>query len=293
MILSFQRAVTTFAVMAFVSGCASKAWVIQRDPNGGIIGYKGFSTSEAADKAIKELIPCSNFKMINDELHTSQFTGFMPVQSSQTTNGTAFNNYGNSLNYQATTTGTQYVPVTVDNSFRTFTYSCEFFEISQNVSSKYEDERILYQNVEPAEPKAGTLNLQKVLLQCDAGKRGRKLLKTTFDIEQAKLKKEGEEIKKLEYNLKKNERIYSDTVKQEKSLEIEARINAIKISTGQKQKLIEDLELGIKTSILALIKSTVDEIGLQKGYTLIQESEEASADDISEEVIKKVNEKSK
>ena len=286
---SLQRKMTILAMILFINGCASKAWIIQRDQNGGVIGYKDFRSSEAADNAIRDLIPCSNFKMISDELHTSQSTSFVPIPTSQTTNGTAYNNYGESVNYQATSNGTQYVPMMTNNSYRTFTYKCE----ASNAPFTAKLEQTLYQNNDSTlKPKIGTLNIQQVLLQCDAGKKAREVLRAAFDTEQAKLIKEEKEIKKMQTSLSQNGKSYSSIQKEQMQIEIEARINTAKRTKKEKQDFIQELENEVKTPILAQIKLTVDELALKERYTLIQQSEEGSSDDLTEKIIERINNKS-
>lgn len=297
---SLQKIMIILALILLITGCASKAWVIQRGQNGGVIGYKGFRSSEAADNAIRDLIPCTNFKMISDELHTSQSTGLMPVPTSQSTSGTAYNNYGQSVNYQGTSTGTQYMPMVIDNSYRTFSYICETSNRPDRDSLMVEsNDKTLYQSLGSQnsdyiiKPKIGTLSVQKVLIQCEAGRKAKELLRTTFDREQAKMIKEEKEIKQLQKKLKENEMSYSENVKEEKQIEIEIRIKHAQNTTKQKQEFIQELENELKAPILALIKSTVDELAPKNGYTLITESDDGSSNDITEEVILKVNEKSK
>ena len=120
-----MRILLLFTMFFLITSCGS-AWVIQRNASGGAIGYKGYRSSESASEAIKELIPCTSWRMVSDELAAAQRTVIVPMQNSQTTNGSIYSNFGQSANYQQTSYGTQYMPMTIDASFRIFTYTCEW-----------------------------------------------------------------------------------------------------------------------------------------------------------------------
>lgn len=116
-----------------LSGCGT-AWVIYQDQHGGEIGYKKYRSPENASEAIKKLIPCPNWTRVSDRLQLSEKAVVVPMSNDQTTYGTARDNYGNSINYQQNTYGTQYVPMVVDNSYRIFTYRCAEDDVQNQIT---------------------------------------------------------------------------------------------------------------------------------------------------------------
>lgn len=165
-----MKSVLFLATLLFLTSCGT-AWVIQRNSYGGAIGYKGYRSAESASEAIKELIPCTYWKIVSDDLASSQRAVIIPMARSQTTDGTLYNGLGQSANYRQTTYGTDYVPMIIDNSYRIFTYTCEERNAITNAVESSPNNSIgrtlLYQSSDINIPtKFGYLNLQKVLAAC-------------------------------------------------------------------------------------------------------------------------------
>ncbi|MGE9743233.1 hypothetical protein [Bdellovibrio bacteriovorus] len=163
------------------TGCGS-AWIIRRDQNGGTIGYRNYTSSEAARAAILRLIHCPEYKSIRDELQTSTRTAVVPMQSTNYSNGTVYNSYG-SVNYSGTETQTQYVPVTVNNSWREYTYEC--LEVPQGtaVSEQKREPKLLFQTAEyPNQSEGeGTINFSKAIQSTTDGKNAKKELTREYE----------------------------------------------------------------------------------------------------------------
>lgn len=105
------------------TGCGT-AWVVERNQNSGIIGYKGYSSSESATKAITSLIHCKSYNFVSDKLiDGGTTTTYIPVQSTNNLNGSGYTNSG-AFYYSGQQTQTNYVPQQVKNFWRAFTYTC-------------------------------------------------------------------------------------------------------------------------------------------------------------------------
>ncbi len=107
----------------FLQGCGT-AWVVERNADGGVIGYRGYQSSESAEKAIADLIPCKDYRGISDKLvDGGTSTYYVPMVSSEGFSGTGMSSNG-SFYYSGQQTKTQYVPVETKNFWRAFTYTC-------------------------------------------------------------------------------------------------------------------------------------------------------------------------
>jgi hypothetical protein len=112
-----------FCFLILLNGCGS-AWVVDRDQMGGSIGYKGYSSSDAASAAVTKLIPCTRYEAVSDRLMDGgTTTSYIPIQTTNYSSGTVYGSYG-SANYNGQQTQTNYVPYQTQNLWRLFTYRC-------------------------------------------------------------------------------------------------------------------------------------------------------------------------
>lgn len=130
-------------LLVVASGCSS-AWVVSQRPDGGVIGYKGYHSSESANEAIRNLIPCSSYEIVSDDLRGSnyQYTVNQPVTTTSYNNGTLYGSSGQTYNYYGTSSQTNYVPQTYSgvNYWREATYVCRTASIAisgRSISSSY------------------------------------------------------------------------------------------------------------------------------------------------------------
>lgn len=167
-----QSSLLVFIITLFLNGCGS-AWIIQQDENGGMIGYKRYSSSEDAAEAIKKLIHCLNWKQLSDEIVSGQSMTYMPIANNQAISGTVTNSYGSTTSYQGTISGTEYMPMMIDRSYRVFTYSCGGqTTVSSNKTELNStplpimDSLLLYENND-IPMKFATIDLSRVISECD------------------------------------------------------------------------------------------------------------------------------
>lgn len=145
-----------------------------------------------------------------------------------------------------------------------------------------------------ADMKIGIMNVQKIIVQCDAGKEA----KERFDVKMKELqtgfKKEEEELKELQAEIKKKSSAWSEEKKAEKVREFQKSGRELKAKTDDarfEMKQMQDKEL---EPILKALEKVVDQYGKDNGYTAIMDAKNGviyfdKAIDISDEITKKLN----
>lgn len=113
-----------YVIAISLSGCGH-AWVIQQNNYGGVIGYKGHRSGDAAKEDIEKLIPCKPYRTENDQLMSSSRQTVMPLQSTNNYSGNVYSNNGRSAGFNGQETQTQWVPVQQTDYWRELTYRCE------------------------------------------------------------------------------------------------------------------------------------------------------------------------
>jgi len=128
-----MKKILLLSLNLFLFSCGT-VWIVERNQDSGIIGYKGYSSSESANKAIRSLIHCSSYNFVYDKLvDGGSSTVYVPVQSTNYSNGSIYGS-GVYANYNGTQTQTNYVPQQVSNVWREFKYTCS--ESSRQTASE-------------------------------------------------------------------------------------------------------------------------------------------------------------
>lgn len=145
-----------------------------------------------------------------------------------------------------------------------------------------------------ADLKLGIMNVQKIIIECDAGKaaKGRfdqkmKELQTTF-------KAEEEALKDLQAEIKKKSSAWSEEKKAEKVREFQKSGRELQAKTEDarfEMKNMQDKEL---EPILKALEQVVNKFGKDNGYTAIMDAKNGvvyfdNAIDISDTIVKKLN----
>ena len=114
-----MRWVILFTYFAFsVTGCGH-AWVVKQSDQGGLIGYKDFSSSKAATEAVLELVHCPDtYSRVSDSLIEEQ-PGLVHIPTEVTRNVYDANN-----RFIGQYTETNYTPVSINRDWRAFEYEC-------------------------------------------------------------------------------------------------------------------------------------------------------------------------
>ncbi len=121
-----------FIIFSFVLMGCGHAWVISQRPDGGVVGYQGYSSVESATKDVRQLIPCPSYSMVSDDLKSERYQ-YTAIQNVNTQSSAQVVGPGGF--YYASGSQTQQVPVTQNGvrQWREFTYSCS--EVSNSSSS--------------------------------------------------------------------------------------------------------------------------------------------------------------
>ena len=258
-------------ISLLISSCGT-TWVVRRDRQGGTIGYKGFSSGKDADIAIEKLIHCPNYSFESDELKQSTGTAIIPMQTTNYNSGTVYNGYG-SANYNQQSTQTNYIPVTVNNSWREFAYKCNDLTESQVMNNS--DVLFLNSNSENTNNVA-IIDLKKVVQNSIEGKNAKAKLESKFNEVKRKLQIEEIRVKALP--------------EPEKNIEFQKFKTLVK----HEEKQIKEYEQQITSPILKEINEIISVIAIKKSYYKVLNREVSNgSDDISHEVLVLYNERSK
>ena len=140
--------------------------------------------------------------------------------------------------------------------------------------------------------KMAVINMQKVLRNCEAGKKAMESLNKKFDTLQAKLKRKQEQLKAFKADLEKKAPLLSEEARLEKEREYKRMLREFKGQSDDAQFEMRQLETKVMEPILKDLESVVNKIGQEKGYTIILEKNmpglyySSPAIDITEDVIK-------
>ena len=145
----------------------------------------------------------------------------------------------------------------------------------------------------------GKVDVQKVIVSVNAGKKIKTKLKKTFDEKQKILKKEEEKIKKLQGDFKKQSLVMNDKAKQKKQMEIQESIIKLQQKTSGYQREIQALEQKFKKPLFEKIKAVITTVSAKAGVDITIESATApiiyakSEKDLTADVIAAFNKKHK
>lgn len=141
--------------------------------------------------------------------------------------------------------------------------------------------------------KIGYVNLQRVILECEAGKKARLDLETIEKSKKTVIDEKVKVIKKLEEELTKQASVLSADAKKAKEEELEKTQRDAQRILADSRAELQKKENELTEAILKDIIEVLRDIGQEKGYSIILRSEVAlyvdKAVDITDAVISKVN----
>jgi outer membrane protein len=145
--------------------------------------------------------------------------------------------------------------------------------------------------------KIGILDLQKVLNECDAGKKAKTDLEALIKSKESAIEKKGVEIEKLKSELQKQVSVLSAEARKSKEDELEKLLRDYQRIVQDSQAEVKKKEGELTEAIIKGVHDLVDEMGKKEGYTVIIEktlSLYANEDlDITDDVIKRYNKSKK
>jgi len=146
-----------------------------------------------------------------------------------------------------------------------------------------------------ADLKIGVMNVQKIIVTCDAGKDAKARFDKKMQDLQSSFKSEEMELKKMQEEIKKKSSAWSEEKKAEKVREFQKSGRELQAKTEDarfEMKQMQDKEL---EPILKALEKVVDKYGKDNGYSAIMDSKNGviyfdSKIDISDVLVKKLNE---
>jgi outer membrane protein len=145
------------------------------------------------------------------------------------------------------------------------------------------------------EIKFGIMNVQRIIVQCDAGKAAKERFDSKMQEMQGTFKQEEEALKQLQVEIQKKSSAWSEEVKAEKVREFQKSGRELQAKTEDarfEMKQLQDKEL---EPILKALEQVVEKYGKENGYTAILDAKNGvvyfdASVDITEPLIKKLNE---
>jgi len=148
-----------------------------------------------------------------------------------------------------------------------------------------------------ADQTIAVLNMQKAVAASEAGKAAQEMVKSKVEELQKKLQDEEGKITALKQEMEKKNSVWSDTVKEEKTIELQKLVRDLRTKRDDANleiKMLREQQLG---PILEQMETVVKEVAQKKGYVLIMPKSAVlySADqiDITEEIVSALNQAKK
>jgi outer membrane protein len=147
--------------------------------------------------------------------------------------------------------------------------------------------------------KVGVVDLMKVLNESDAGKKAKTELEAAIKAKQTVIDEKGKEIEKMKGDIEKQSSVLSAEARKQKQDELEKMIREYQRTVSDSQNEVKKRESELTNGILREIRSIVEKMGKDDGYTMIIENAEgiilySKKDlDLTDAVIKKYNEAKK
>lgn len=144
--------------------------------------------------------------------------------------------------------------------------------------------------------KVAKVDVQKVLLTVEEGKKVRSTLKKKFDQKQKIIKGDEDKIRKMQEDLQKQSLIIDDKARLKKEKAIQEKIVELQQKTMQFQKEIQDQENKMKRPILEKVRGVIEDISKKGGFDMVFEVSTSpiyvkEVTDITDQVVKAYNKK--
>ncbi|MDR3608107.1 MAG: OmpH family outer membrane protein [Oligoflexia bacterium] len=147
------------------------------------------------------------------------------------------------------------------------------------------------------EIKIGVVDMQKALQTVDAGRKAKAQLESEFNSRKKELDAEKASLEKAGQEFKKQSLVMSDEARAKKQGELQERYMKLQESFSRSQQEIQQKEQELTGPILNRLRTVINEIAKQKGFTVVLEKNENTVlysqdrDDITQDVIKTFNSK--
>jgi outer membrane protein len=142
--------------------------------------------------------------------------------------------------------------------------------------------------------KFGSIDLQKVLNESEAGKKAKSGLEALIKSKESTIKEKGEAIEKLKGELEKQSSVLSAEAKKKKEDELEKLVREYQRIIQDSQAEVKKKEGELTDTIIKEIREAIEKIGKEEGYVLIIERGMVlysnKGIDITDRVMKEYNE---
>jgi len=138
----------------------------------------------------------------------------------------------------------------------------------------------------------GTVDIQKILLTVNEGKKVRKQLESFFNDKKKVLKDEESKIKKAQDDFSKKEKLLSEAAKKNKEEEIRTMIYNLQNKTAEYQNEIQNEESKLKKPILDKLKDIINDVSKKSEVAMTVEISTSplvyaeNSKDLTDDVIK-------
>lgn len=119
-----------------------------------------------------------------------------------------------------------------------------------------------------AEVKVGLINIQKIMFTIKEGKNVNSVLEKSYKAKQDLLKKDEEEIIKLQEKFKKQDAVLTDAAKMKKGQEIGKKMEMARRKAAQFEQEIKKQEAELKKPILEKLKPIIDEVSKNESVAM-------------------------
>lgn len=154
---------------------------------------------------------------------------------------------------------------------------------------------VAYGTAHAQQMKIGLVDFQRALNEVEEGKRAKASLKAEFEAKQKALNAQQEELKKLQESLETQRAALSAQAMQQKQAEMRDKFLKLQKTLADARQQMAQREAETTQNILNRLRTTVQKIGSQGGYTLIfEKSQDAvlyapNATDLTSQVINSYN----
>jgi outer membrane protein len=148
--------------------------------------------------------------------------------------------------------------------------------------------------------KLATVDLQRALNECDAGKKAKEDFKSQVDKLQADLNKQKTEIEKIKEDVEKKGMVLKDEERKNIERDYQRRLRDFQRTYKDSQAELQQRDNELTSEILRQLQEVIAEYGGKQGYTLVLEASNTGAVlyysrsvDITDQVIQEYNAKRK
>ncbi|QWR78729.1 OmpH family outer membrane protein [Candidatus Magnetomonas plexicatena] len=145
--------------------------------------------------------------------------------------------------------------------------------------------------------KIGFVDIQKVFMESEQGKKAKETLDTFVKSHQVKIDEKEKAIEKAKEEYDKKSSVMSDDAKKKKQEELASMLREYKRFAAESQDEVRKKEQEITKDIFKAVKELVVSIGKDEGYAAILDNSMVvysdGKADITDKIVKKLNEKNK